>query len=118
MPVSDDKILEKIIEISERSARMEVEQQVMKVALLKISDMDEVQNRLLDEHIKGVATANARLDNEIIMRTALEVRQEMLANKVEKLEEPRKFLSNLKVIVLYVAAIGGAALTIYKWFKS
>lgn len=116
----DDKlllILEKLSTIGERTARMEVEQQNMKEDLEEVKRQDDVQNQLLSEHIKGVETAQLRLDNEILARKSIEAIQNDLKSRVEKLEEPKKFLVNLKNYVLYVAATGGAILAIMKWFN-
>lgn len=116
----DDKlilILEKLSTIGERTARMEVEQQNMKEDLEEVKRQDVHQNTLLAEHIKGVETAQLRLDNEILARRAIEASQADLKSRVEKLEEPKKFLVNLKSYLLYIAATGGAILAILKWFN-
>lgn len=110
---SDEKllltILEKITDISERTARMEVEQKHMKDDLEEVKKQDDVQNKLLAEHIQGVKTANARLDNEIKVR-------EQMEGRLVKLEEPSKFLKLLKKYILYIAAVGGAVAAIAKHF--
>lgn len=116
----DDKfllILEKLSDIGERTARMEVEQTNMKDDLEEVKRQDVTQNQLLAEHIKGVETAQLRLDNEILARRSIEAIQNDLKSRVEKLEEPTKFLINLKNYTLYVAALGGAILAIMKWFN-
>ena len=121
MPTNDDKfvtILEKLSDISERTARMEVEQSYMKQDLDEVKRQDVTQNQLLAEHIKGVATANARLDNEILARKAAQMEQDQLKSRVDALEEPNKFFATLKKYLLYIAAVGGAASIIHNWFKS
>lgn len=108
----DDKflmILEKLSDIGERTARMEADQNNMKENLKEVMRQDDIQNQLLAEHIQGVKTANARLDNEIKVRETLE-------SRVEKLEEPSQFLATAKKYVLYIAAVGGAIAAIFKWF--
>lgn len=69
------KILEKISEVREDVGVLKSETQHLKesmadvrceIANIKTQDME--QNRLLDEHIQGVATANKRLDVEIQAR--------------------------------------------------
>lgn len=121
MPIKDEHViilLDKISEIGERTARMEVEQKNMREDLDEIKKQDLIQNDLLDEHIKGVNTANARLDNEIKVRKTMELEQDLLKQKVEKLEEPSKFLETFKKYLLYIAAVGGAGAAIHNWFKS
>lgn len=115
----DDKfflILEKLTDIGERTARMEAEQRNLKEDMDSVKRQDEIQNRLLAEHIKGVETANARLDNEILIRKSLELTSSDLKSRVDKLEEPSKFLEIAKKYLLYVAAVGGAVTAILKWF--
>lgn len=117
---NDDKfilILEKLSDIGERTARIEVEQKNANTRLEKIESHDEVQNQLLAEHIRGVETANSRLDNEIEIRRTLETEQALLKSRVTVLEEPKKFLIQVKQIALYIAAISGAVLAIMKWFS-
>lgn len=118
MTQNDDRfilILDKLSNINERTARMEVEQKNMKEDLEEVKRQDSVQNQLLAEHIKGVETANLRLDNEILIRESLQTSQEDLKSRVEVLEEPKKFLLQIKQIALYVAAIAGAVLAVMKF---
>lgn len=121
MPRDDNKfnilLLEKISEIGERTARMEVSQSNMKDDLEEVKRQDVRQNELLAEHILGVQTAHARLDNEIEVRKSLEMIQLNLQSRVEVLEEAPKFLSNLKKYLIYIAAVGGAVMAIAKWFN-
>lgn len=118
MTQNDDRfilILEKLSNINERTARMEVEQKNMKEDLEEVKRQDVQQNQLLAEHIKGVETANLRLDNEILIRETIQTSQADLKSRVEKLEEPKKFLLQVKQIALYIAAISGAVLAVMKW---
>lgn len=121
MPHSDDSkfllILEKLSDIGERSARMEVEQRNMKEDLEAVKKQDEVQNQLLSEHIRGVETQAARLDNEILVRRSLEQQAADLKSRVDKLEEPSKFLVTAKKYLLYISATGGAIVAILKWLE-
>lgn len=109
-------ILEKLSDISERTARMEVNQSNMKDDLEEVKRQDVHQNRLLAEHIAGVETQALRLDNEIQIRKDLKEEQDNLKSRVAALEEPSKFLYNLKKYTLYIAALGGGILAIMKWF--
>lgn len=118
MTQNDDRfvlILEKLSNINERTARMEVEQKNIKEDLEEVRRQDVHQNQLLAEHIKGVETANARLNNEISIREILQFNQTELKSRVEKLEEPKKFLMHVKQIALYIAAIAGAVLAVMKF---
>ena len=121
MPHSDDSkfllILEKLSDIGERSARMEVEQRNMKEDLEAVKKQDEVQNQLLSEHIRGVETQAARLDNEILVRRSLEQQAADLKSRVDKLEEPSKLLATAKKYLLYISATGGAIVAILKWLE-
>jgi hypothetical protein len=119
MPQNDDKfilILDKLSDIGERSARMEANQDNMKEDLEEVKRQDVHQNQLLAEHIKGVETAQLRLDNEILARRSIESIQADLKSRVEKLEEPKKIITALKNITLYAAAIGGLILAYLKWY--
>lgn len=119
MPDSNSKLLvllDKISEISERTARMEVTQDHMKQDLDRMKDdievikkEDAVQNQLLAEHIAGTVANTNRLELEIKARQDLEAR-------ISKLEETPKFLSFTKKIAQYVAIIVGAAIAIKKLF--
>ena len=89
---------------------MEVEQRNMKEDLEEVKNQDLIQNRLLDDHIRGVKTQALRLDNEIMYR-------EEIQKRVEALEEAPKFLKTLKKVLMYIAAVGGASAIIFKWFN-
>lgn len=116
----DDKfllILEKLSDISERTARIEVEQKNMKDDLEEVKRQDSIQNQLLAEHIRGVDTQALRLDNEIEARKLMDEKVSLLRNRVNKLEEPSKFLEIAKKYILYVAAVGGAIAALVKLFR-
>lgn len=103
-------LLEKITEVSERTARMEVEQSHMKSALEEVQKQDIEQNKLLADHIQGVKTANARLDNEIEVRQKLE-------SRVVSLEEGPKFRATAKQYLVGIGAIAAALVAILKLMK-
>lgn len=103
-------LLEKITEVGERTARMESEQQNMKVDLERIKEQDEVQNRLLDDHIRGVNTQAERLDNEIKIRKELE-------SRVSTLEVGPKFRATFKQYLIGIGGIAGAIVAIAKLLK-
>lgn len=105
---NDDKfilLLDKLSEIGERTVRMETEQKNMKEDLEEIKRQDDVQNDLLAQHIEGVKTAQARLDNEIKVREMLQSGHHELTSRVEALEATPKFFKSLKSILMYVGAI-------------
>ena len=120
--MSNDKnfqllVLEKLGDITERAARIEVEQKNMKEDLEEVKRQDTVQNQLLAEHIQGVQTQALRLDNEIESRKLMQESYAKLKECVDKLEEPNKFLATGKKYLLWIAAVGGAIMAILKWFQ-
>lgn len=117
----DDKFLiliDKISEISERTVRMETNQDNMKEDLEEVKRQDVKQNELLAEHIKGVQTAQARLDNEIQARKLMEEQQLLIKNRVELLEAGPKFRATLKQYVIGGGAIAAAIVAIFKLLKA
>lgn len=99
MDSSDNKfmiILDKISEISERTARMEVQQESMRSDISEIKEEDRKQNDLLDEHIRGTVTNTERLNLEI------ETRKD-LVDRVEKLEKVPQFLKSIYKLFGFVA---------------
>jgi hypothetical protein len=120
--MSDDKnhfllVLEKISEIGERTARMEVEQKNIKEDLEEVKIQDVKQNELLAEHIAGVKAAHARLENEIRVRELLEAEQRSIKSRVDKLEEAPRFRSSLKQYLLGLGGIAASIVTILKILK-
>lgn len=110
-------MLEKLTEIGERTARIEALQEGMKSQIDELKSSANGQdtrlgkyNQLLDEHIQGVKTANARLDEEIKNRQDLE-------NRVNKLEEDPKFKKTLKSKVIKAGYIAAAILSIAELLK-
>lgn len=120
MPQNNDKfllILDKLSDISERTARMEVNQDNMKEDLEEVKRQDVTQNQLLAEHIKGVETAQARLDNEIQARKLLQEEQINLKSRVALLEEAPKFRATLKQYLIGIGGVAGAMVAIFKLLK-
>lgn len=117
---NDDKfilILEKLSDIGERTARMEVNQDNMKDDLDEVKRQDDVQNKLLAEHIQGVQTAQLRLDNEIQARKLIEDEQALLKSRVAILEAGPKFRATLKQYLIGVGGVAGAMVAIFKLLK-
>lgn len=110
-------ILERLTEMSERTARMEAEQKNMKEDLEEVKRQDVLQNELLDEHIRGVQIANSRLDNEIMIRKAIEVQSENIKSRVEILEEAPKFRASLKQYIVGVGSVAAAIVAMLKVLK-
>lgn len=120
MPQTDDKlivILSKIQEIGERTARIEVEVANVKDDVKDIKKQDIIQNELLDIHIKGVETANARLDNEIKIRETMQLEQKEMSAKVSELEKPSKFFKSVYAILIYIGAIAGVVYEVGRILK-
>lgn len=122
MSQNDDKfllLLDKMTEIGERTVRMEVEQRNMKEDLTEVKLQDIRQNQLLAEHIKGVATANLRLDNEIKVREAIQTQYSGLQGRVESLEKTPKFFKSVYSVFIYAGAIIGVIYEVgrilHKW---
>lgn len=120
--MSNDKnfqiiLLEKIAEIGERTIRMEVEQNHIKQDLEEVKRQDIQQNQLLAEHIQGVQTAQARLDNEIQARKLIQEEQDMLRTRVSILEEAPKFRATLKQYIITIGSIAGAIVGLIKLLK-
>lgn len=104
-------LLDKVQEISERTARMEVQQQHMEYDLNFIKEEDRKQNELLAEHIQGTVTNRARLDLEIENRKFLQSKVDEAEERIERLEAFPKFLKSFKAVIIYSAAVIAA---IYK----
>lgn len=103
IPVDDQKfiaIMDKISEVSERTARIEERQKIQGEDLAKVKEQDEIQNKLLAEHIAGVRATNERLNVEIQERKDVSAR-------VSKLEELPNFFKSGKAILVYIAIIVG-----------
>lgn len=103
----DDKlslILNKIMEVSERTARIETKVESMEQDITFIKDEDRKQNDLLDTHIQGTVTNRERLNLEIKSREDLEKKVGTVDTRVEKLETFPKFLKSFKAVLLYIAA--------------
>ncbi len=110
-------LLDKLAEIGERTARMEVEQKNMKDDLEEVKHQDVKQNQLLAEHIQGVQTAQARLDNEIQARKLVQEEHELLKSRVNALEEAPKFRATLKQYFMSIGGIAAAMVGILKLLK-
>ncbi len=109
--MSDYKfILEKLTEIGERTARIETDLSNVKEDVSNIKDQDEIQNRLLAEHIAGTITNRDRLGIEIKNR-------EDLAIRVSTLETLPNFLKLSKRYIIQIVSLGGALFAIFEWFK-
>lgn len=104
-------ILDRISEVSERTARMETKMDVMEKDIEFIKEEDRKQNELLDQHIQGVKTNTSRLEEE---KRARELAEIQLKKRVDKLEESPKFWGALKTRVLQAGGIAAALYTILK----
>jgi hypothetical protein len=99
MKKDDDKlfiILDKLSNISERTARMEAHNDQMRKDIQFIKEEDSRQNQLLDKHIAGTVANTERLNLEIAARKDLEKR-------VVKVEKIPSFMGSLYKVMTYVA---------------
>lgn len=93
-------LLDKVSEISERTARIEVQLDAVKTDVNFIKIEDKKQNELLDTHIQGTVTNTNRLNLEIEARHLLETR-------MTRLEKIPNFMKSVYSILMYVGAIVG-----------
>lgn len=117
---TDDKfilLLDRISEVSERTARIEAELSNVKNDVEGINYQDAIQNKLLEEHIRGVHTANERLSNEIEARKLIQAQQESLQTRIVSLEEAPKFRATLKQYLIGIGGIAGAIVAILKFLQ-
>jgi chromosome segregation ATPase len=117
---TDDKfilLLDRISEVSERTARIEAELSNVKTDVEGINYQDAIQNKLLEEHIRGVQTANERLSNEIEARKLIQTQQESLHTRITSLEEAPKFRATLKQYLIGIGGVAGAMVAIFKLLK-
>lgn len=111
----DEKIsqlFEKIVEIGERATRIETKLETIERDVSDIKKEDAEQNILLAEHIAGVNTNRERLNLEKQERERTLAEH---AKRIETLESLPKFLTFFKKILLYLAAIAGAVMTLAKF---
>lgn len=100
---NDDKfimILDKLSNIGERTARMEVQNDSLIKDVAKIKEEDVTQNKLLAEHIQGTVANTDRLNLEIKAREEFDTR-------LQKVEKIPQFMSSLYKIAIYAGAFVG-----------
>lgn len=92
-----------------------------KMELEKVKEQDEVQNKLLAEHILGVKTNAERLSEEIAFRKeekkVLEAQLQVFEARLQKAEFIPNFISNAKTILLWVSGVAGALTVIGKFLN-
>lgn len=117
------KILEKLGEVGKDVGVLSTEVNHLKedfreakTKLEAIEQEDIKQNRLLDEHIRGVVATNERLDVEIDIRKKekelIEKQMAELDVRLKKAEFVPNLASNVKTALLWLAAVAGAVITI------
>lgn len=107
---NDDKfilILDKLSNIGERTARMEVQNETMIKDIAIIKEEDSRQNNLLDEHIKGTVTNTDRLNLEIKAREDLEKTQKTMESRLGEVERIPQFMKSLYKIAMYLGGFVG-----------
>lgn len=121
------KILEKLGEVgkdvgvlSTEVSHLKEDFKEAKTKLEAIEQQDIQQNRLLDEHIRGVHATNERLDVEIDIRKKekelIEKQMSELDARLKKAEFVPNLASNIKTALLWLAGLTGAIITIAKAF--
>jgi hypothetical protein len=92
-----------------------------KVKLEAIEAQDILQNRLLDEHIRGVVTTNDRLNLEISIRKE---EKELINKQISEIDARLKkaefiptLASNIKVALVWLASLATAILVLGKLFN-
>ncbi len=108
----DGTILEKLMEISERIAVVETKVDRVSEDMSEVKAQDEIQNRLLAEHIAGVETARQMIALEKEKRIS-EVAD--LDSRLQVIETPKKIISGLKTALLWIGGIAGAVVSIAKF---
>lgn len=103
-------IMNKLMEISDRTSRIEEGLKNVKEDVTKIEAQDKIQNELLAEHIAGTVTNRERLDLEIKNRKDLE-------SRVESLETVPNFMKSFKKLFIGIGALASASYGIFKWFQ-
>lgn len=88
--------------ISNLDKKVDLHIQKTEYELKGIREMDDIQNKLLDQHIEGVNTLKLIHDEHVKENNI----------RFSKLEEPRKFLKTMTRIVLWLGGIGTAAIGI------
>lgn len=117
------KILEKLGEVgkdvgvlSTEVSHLKEDFKEAKTKLEAIEQQDIQQNRLLDEHIRGVHATNERLDVEIDIRKKekelIEKQMSELDARLKKAEFVPNLASYVKTALLWLAAVSGAILTL------
>ena len=66
-----DKLFDKMSELAVQCGKIETRVEFIQAEVINIKEEDVIQNKLLAEHIAGVKTQAARLDNEIAHRSLL-----------------------------------------------
>jgi len=103
-----ERILEEIIENGKKVAKIEATQEAMLEtqnlvveSIDYIRKQDEIQNRLLDEHIRGVNQNTERLEIERANRKDLEKR-------IVQIERYERFFKYAKNSIIGIGCISGA----------
>lgn len=110
-------IMNKLTEVSERTARIETKQEAIECRLGKIEEEDARQNDLLDAHIEGTVQNREAIKNETSRREALANAHEKLKGRVDRLElspKVKKFLSDK---IMWIALVAGGIAAVLLLFK-
>lgn len=128
----NQRIFEKLTEVSERCARIEVELGSVKEDIRDIKIEDSKQNKLLAEHIAGTITNRERLELEIknredaLKHSAAEIdrledtsskRYKILLERLKRVEFLPNLVLNLKTVLLWIGGLAAAGIAIAKFLK-
>lgn len=89
--------------------KVDLQTQKTEYELKAIRDLDLKQNEILEAHHKR--SDEISRDNQL-REQALRGELQVMNARVESLEQPRKWLSGTKALIVYLAALSGGVLTL------
>lgn len=110
-------LMNKLTEVSERTARIETKQEAIECRLGKIEEEDAQQNKLLAEHIEGTIQNRQAIQNEKERREALANAHEKLKGRVDRLETAPKVKKFLADKIMWIALVAGGIAAVLLLFK-
>jgi len=110
-------LMNKLIEVSERTVRIETKQESVDRRLSEIEKEDARQNDLLAEHIAGTVENRKQIQNEKERREALASAHEKLKGRVERLETTPKVKKFLADRIMWIALVAGGIAAVLLLFK-
>lgn len=111
MAEQQDARSENFKSISDLDKKLDLHIQKTEFELQKITNQDEIQNQLLDQHIAGVNTLK-QIHLAHVEHNNLQF--EKVDREIEALKEPAKWIRNTTKLVLWLGGLGTSILGIYK----